>query len=275
MIKKSILLTALLMMSPVLAFAAGGGYPLDHIEPNLDDKASLQRGAKAYMNYCLGCHSLQYQRYGRTARDTGIPNNLMLEHLAFDPDTKIGDLMTNSISEENAKYWFGAPPPDLTLHSNLKGGPDWIYTYLRTFYEDDSRPFGVNNLVFENVGMPHILSGLQGRQIRPECKQVSQLASNGGIKRDVMTDEVLTEKLCGQDITDAGHYPLETIEGSGSMSTSEYDALVYDLANFLYYVGEPARMDRTRIGVYVLLFLAFFYIFTWLLGREYHKEFHR
>jgi hypothetical protein len=116
---------------------------------------------------------------------------------------------------------------------------------------------------------------LQGRQIRPECKQVSQLASNGGIKRDVMTDEVLTEKLCGQDITDAGHYPLETIEGSGSMSTSEYDALVYDLANFLYYVGEPARMDRTRIGVYVLLFLAFFYIFTWLLGREYHKEFHR
>jgi len=275
MMKRTFFLGVCLFLLPAFAMAASSGYPLDHIEPDLNDKASLQRGAKAYMNYCLGCHSLKYQRYGRTAKDIGIPDNLMLEHLAFDPDTKIGDLMTSSISEENAKYWFGAPPPDLTLHSNLKGGPDWIYTYLRTFYEDDARPFGVNNLVFENVAMPHVLGGLQGRQIRPECMQVPQLANNGGEKRDVMTGDVLFETKCGQEITDAGHYPLQKVENTGTMSTADYDAMIYDIANFMYYVGEPARIDRTRIGVYVLLFLAFFYIFTWLLGREYDKEFHR
>lgn len=272
---RNLFLSVCLFLLPAITMASDAGYPLDHIEPDLNDKASLQRGAKAYMNYCMGCHSLQYQRYGRTAKDIGIPDNLMLEHLAFDPDTKIGDLMTNSITEDNAKYWFGAPPPDLTLHSNLKGGPDWIYTYLRTFYEDETRPFGVNNLVFENVGMPHVLGGLQGRQVRPECMQVSQKASNGGVKRDVMTDDVLMEKMCGHEITDAGHNPLQKIENTGSMTTEEYDGMIYDIANFLYYVGEPARIDRTRIGVYVLLFLAFFYIFTWLLGREYDKEFHR
>lgn len=269
------LFALLLVIFPGIAFAAGGGYPLDHMTPNLDDKASLQRGAQTYMNYCLGCHSLQYQRYKRTADDLEIPEGLMLEHMVFDPNTKIGDLIENNMSKENAKFWFGAAPPDLTLHSNLKGGPDWLYTYLRTFYEDDSRPLGVNNLVFENVGMPHVLAGLQGRQVRPECMQVPRIASNGGVVRDPITIEIVTEEMCGTDLLDAGHYPLVKVEGTGSMSTDEYDTLVYDLANFMYYVGEPARMDRTRIGVYVLLFLAFFYVFALLLGREYEKEFHK
>jgi ubiquinol-cytochrome c reductase cytochrome c1 subunit len=144
--------------------ASDAGYPLDHMEPDIHDQASLQSGMQTYMNYCVGCHSLQYQRYKRTATDLGIPDSLMLEHLVFDPETKIGDLIENTMSKENARNWFGAAPPDLTLHSNLKGGPDWLYTYLRTFYADSSRPLGVNNLVFENVGMRHALVVLQGMQ---------------------------------------------------------------------------------------------------------------
>jgi cytochrome c1 len=147
------------------ASAEDAAYPLDHIEPDIHNQPSLQRGAKTYLNYCMGCHSLQYQRYKRTAADLGIPENLMLEHLVFDPDTRIGDLMENTMSGKNARNWFGASPPDLTLHSNLKGGPDWLYTYLRTFYRDDARPFGMNNLLFENVGMPHALLNLQGMQV--------------------------------------------------------------------------------------------------------------
>lgn len=273
--KRVLLATLLLILLPLTGFAASSGYPLDKMDPDIHDKASLQSGLQTYMNYCMACHSLQYQRYKRTADDLGIPENLMLEHIVFDPEAQIGSLMTNTLSVEHAKAFFGAAPPDLTLHSNLKGGPDWIYTYLRTFYLDDSRPLGVNNLVFENVGMPHVLAGLQGTQIRPECMQLPQKASNGGVIRDALTDEVMTTELCGQDIVDAGYYPLELVEGSGSLTPEAYDQVIYDLANFMYYVGEPARIDRTRIGVYVLLFLAFFYVFAWLLGREYQKEFHK
>jgi cytochrome c1 len=254
--------------------ASDAGYPLDHMEPDIHNQASLQNGMQTYMNYCIGCHSLQYQRYKRTATDLGIPDSLMLEHLVFDPETKIGDLIENTMSKDNAKNWFGAAPPDLTLHSNLKGGPDWLYTYLRTFYADDSRPLGVNNLVFENVGMPHALVELQGMQVKT-CKQVPRLASNGGDMRDPLTNEFITEEVCGEDLVERGYSPLEHVEGTGKLSTEEYEQVVYNLANFLYYMGEPARLDRTRIGWYVLLFLAFFYVFAWLLGREYHKEFHK
>ena len=256
------------------ASAADASYPLDHIEPDIHDQASLQRGARTYMNYCMGCHSLEYQRYKRTAEDLGIPEDLMLKHLVFDPDTRIGDLMTNTMSDDSSRNWFGASPPDLTLHSNLKGGPDWLYTYLRTFYRDDSRPFGMNNLLFENVGMPHVLLDLQGMQIKT-CKQVPKVAPNGGDMRDPLTNEFILEEVCGDDLVRRGYSPLEKVEGTGSLTTAEYDQVIYDLANFMFYIGEPARIDRTRIGWYVLLFLAFFYVFTWLLGREYHKEFHR
>jgi cytochrome c1 len=255
------------------AQAAESLYPLEHIKPDLDNKASLQRGMRTFMNYCFGCHTLKYQRYKRTAADLGIPENLMLENLIFDPDVRIGSLMDNSMSVDKAKQWFGQPPPDLTLVSNLRGGPDWVYTYLKTFYEDESRPFGVNNLVFENVAMPNVLVGLQGKQVKA-CKDVPRVAENGGLMMDPLTNQYLTEKKCGQELIERGYSPLELVPGSGKLSPEEYDQLAYDLANFLYYMAEPARIDRTRIGVYVLLFLAFFYVFTWLLGREYDKEYH-
>jgi len=267
------ILLAVLFLIPGLAFAASAPIPLDHMDPDLDDKASLQRGMKTFMNYCLGCHSLKYQRYQRTADDLGIPHDLMMEHLVFDPSVQIGSLMENAMSEDTAKQWFGAVPPDLTLYTQLKGGPDYFYTYMRTFYEDETRPFGVNNLLFENVGMPHALLDLQGMQ-RKVCKQIPKLAANGGEMRDPVSGESITEEKCEQDLIDRGYSPLELVEGTGQLSREEYDQVVYDLANFLYYTGDPSRQERERIGIYVLLFLAFFYVFTHLLGREYTKEFH-
>lgn len=260
---------------PGLAVAAGGDLPipLDQMTPDLDDKASLQRGAQTYMNYCMACHSLKYQRYNRTARDLGIPEDLMMEYLVFDPSARVGDLGNNAMAVDSAKQWFGSVPPDLTLYTKLQGGPDYLYTYMRVFYEDKTRPFGVNNLLFENVGMPHPLVELQGLQ-RKVCKQIPMLAENGGEMRDPLTGIPVTEEKCGQDLIDRGFSPLELEEGSGSLTPDEYDQLIYDLSNFLYYVGDPSRQERERIGVYVLLFLAFFFVFTVMLGREYTKEFH-
>ena len=239
--------------------AAESTIPLLPMTPDLDDKASLQRGAKTYMNYCLGCHSLQYQRYERTANDLGIPHELMLEHLVFDPDTRIGSLIENSMALSSAKAWFGAAPPDLTLYTSLKGTPDYLYTYLKSFYADPARPLGVNNLLFENVGMPHVLLDLQGLP-RKVCR--TKLEADGS-----------TQEPCDTDVIVDGRYMLE-VDDSGSMSPEEYDQVAYDLTNFLYYVAEPTRQERERLGTYVLLFLAFFFVFTYLLGREYTKEFH-
>lgn len=264
---------ALMLLTPVLAWASEGSYPLDEMIPNLDDKASLQGGAATYMNYCMGCHSLKYQRYVMTAKDLGISEEMMLEHLAFDSDTRIGDLMENSMNPDDARNWFGIMPPDLTMLTKLKGGPSWLYTYMRTFYIDESRPFGVNNLVFENVGMPHVLVQLQGRQEKI-CKQIPVLAKNGGERRDPLGGQPLTEEKCGQDLVDREYSPLQLIEGSGKLTSAQYDKLIYDLANFLYYTGDPTRQERERIGVYVLLFLAFFAVFSWLLHREYWKNIH-
>lgn len=261
------------MTISVPAVAAQAGYPLLHMEPDLHDKASLQRGARTYMNYCLGCHSLQYQRYERTADDLGVPHDLMLQHLVFDPDKQIGSPIDNTITSDHAKSWFGAVPPDLTLYTSLKGGPDYLYTYLKTFYEDPARPLGVNNLVFENVGMPHALLELQGVQ-RKVCKEIPRLAANGGEMRDPLTSIPITEKTCGEELVSRGYSPLELVDGTGSLSAQEYDQVVFDLSNFLYYVADPSRLERERLGVYVLLFLAFFFVFTYLLGREYTREFH-
>ena len=269
------MLLAVLIMLPGFALAAGGEtpIPLDAMEPNLEDQASLQRGAKTYLNYCMGCHSLKYQRYQRTADDLGIPADLMMEHMVFDSSVQIGSLMDNTMSVDHAKQWFGSVPPDLTLYTMLKGGPEYLYTYMRVFYEDKTRPFGVNNLLFENVGMPHPLVELQGLQ-RKVCKQIPLLADNGGEMRDPLSGEPITSEQCGDDLLHRGFSPLELVEGTGSLTPEEYDQVIYDLANFLYYTVDPSRLDRERIGIYVLLFLAFFYVFTWLLGREYTKEFH-
>ena len=128
------------LLSNVALGAGGSNWPMDDIEVDPSNKASLQRGVKYYQNYCATCHSMEYQRYERVADDLGIPHDLMMENLMFDKQAKIGDLMDNAMDPKEAKTWFGATPPDLTLVSRVKGGPDWLYNYLRTFYEDPSRP---------------------------------------------------------------------------------------------------------------------------------------
>jgi ubiquinol-cytochrome c reductase cytochrome b subunit len=238
---------------------ACGTIECDTFEANLDDKASLQSGLNTYMNYCMGCHSLEYSRYIRVADDLGIPHDIMEQNIIYD-DAGIGSLMDNAMPKPLAKKWFGAAPPDLTLVARARN-PEWLYTYLRTFYKDDSRPYGVNNKVFPAVGMPHVFLELQGMQ---ECAMGPVRAANGGIKRDPLTGEDILEKECGRlVVTDAG---LQTPE--------EFDKTVYDLVNFLEYVAEPMQQDRKRIGIYVLFFLAIFFVFAWLLNREYSKDVH-
>jgi ubiquinol-cytochrome c reductase cytochrome b subunit len=237
-----------------------GSMACDEIAVNPRDKASLQSGARTYMNYCMGCHSLQYSRYNRVAEDLGIPEDLFIANLMFDPDVKIGSLMTSSMDERNAKVWFGAPPPDLTLISRARQ-PEWLYTYLRTFYKDDSRPYGVNNKVFKDVGMPHVLLELQGMQ---ECAMGPVPAHNGGVKRDPLTGMDILEDPCGQF----------TIAEAGQMTPEEFDVAMYDLVNFLSYTAEPMVTDRHRIGIFTLLFVALFTVFAWLLNREYWKDVH-
>ena len=190
-------------------------------------------------------------------RTASIP--LLWQHRT---DQKIGDLITTAMDPEGAKAWFGAPPPDLTQVAKTRGG-EWIYNYLKTFYDDPSRPFGVNNKVFPNVGMPNALAGLQGLQ-REACIQVPKVAENGGEMRDPLIPGLaITEEKCGQLVVD---------EGTGMYSAEEFDTAVYDLTNFLYYVAEPTRLERHRTGVFVLLFLIILGCFTYLLNREYWKD---
>lgn len=270
---KRLLITCMLF-TPLAVMAAGDEPHLLPMEPDIHNQASLQRGLQTYMNYCMTCHSLKYQRFERTADDLGIPHDLFMANLVFDKNLPIGSLMENSVSTERAKNWFGAAPPDLTLVSRLRGGPDWVYTYLKSFYVDTSRPLGVNNMVFPNVGMPHVLMDLQGTQVRSECLDLPKIAENGGEMRDPLTSTPITEKVCGDEIAARGYDPLTIIPGSGQLSADEYDQLAYDLANFLHYVGDPSRSERENLGVYVLFFLAFFFVFAYLLNREYWKDVH-
>jgi ubiquinol-cytochrome c reductase cytochrome b subunit len=237
-----------------------GSMPCDEIAVDPHDKASLQNGAKLYMNYCMGCHSLKYARYNRVAADLGIPDDLFEANLIFDPNTKIGALMDNSMDKGNAKVWFGAAPPDLTLVSRARQ-PEWLYTYLRTFYKDPSRPYGVNNKVFKDVGMPHVLLELQGMQ---ECAMGPVSAHNGGVKRDPLTGQDILEDPCGRF----------SISEAGEMTPEEFDGAMYDLVNFLAYMAEPMAADRQRIGIYVLLFIVLFFVLASLLNREYWKDVH-
>jgi len=250
----------LTLLLPGLAWSAASDWPMERMKPDLTNMPSLQNGFRLYVNYCLGCHSLQFQRYERTADDLQIPHDIALENLIFTGQA-IGGLMEIAMDPNLAKNWFGAPPPDLTMVARVRG-TEWIYNYLKTFYLDDMRPFGVNNKVFPNVGMPHALLELQGVQ-REGCIQVPKMASNRGEMRDPLEPgRVITEERCGELVLDAG---------TGRLSSEEYDQAVYDISNFLHYVGDPSRAERHRLGGYVLLFLLILWVFTWLLGREYNK----
>lgn len=244
--------------------AGGGGADLDPFEPNLEDLPSLQRGMTYYVNYCLGCHSLKFQRYERTARDLGIPADIALDNLVF-TGAAIGSLMETAMPAEGAKNWFGAAPPDLTMVDRVRGTA-WVYNMLKGFYADPERPFGVNNRVFENIAMPHVLAGLQGvpELVCKGKKPVDLLAGRSVLRRDA-NGEIVREDNCSW---------TRPAPGTGSLTAGEFDQVAKDLANFLHYVGEPGRQERRRIGVWVLAFLGLLFGLATLLNREYWKDVH-
>lgn len=237
-----------LFLAPLTAsLAAGPAAELQDANINLKDKASLQRGANYYMNYCMGCHSLHYMRYNRMAEDIGISDEELRNNLIFG-DAKPGDLMLNAMSEEDGVAWFGTEIPDLSLVTRWRS-PDWVYTYLKTYYVDETRPYGVNNLTFPDVGMPHPFVHLQGLQV--------PVYSEGH----------------GPDSAQPHVIGVELVE-AGQMTPEEYDTMVRDLTNFLTYVGEPYKLERQRLGLYVLLFLGLMFILAYLLKKEYWKDIH-
>lgn len=238
---------------PAMGLAAGGGAALDSMEPDHTNKESLQRGAALFTNYCMGCHSAEYARYKRVAEDLEIPVELYEENLIF-TGAKIGELMKNSMNKDMAADWFGAPPPDLTLEARLRG-TDWVYSYLRGFYKDESRPLGVNNVVFPKVGMPHVLVGLQGL-----CAEEPHIGTEPSV--DPLSGNVMHSDVCA-------NYAIE-----GSMSGPEFDQAMWDLTNFLSYMADPIKVERERLGLFVLIFVAIFFVFAYLLNREYWKDVH-
>jgi len=245
---KKQLLTILLLVSPALVLANEGGAHLDKAQIDPTNQESLQRGARTFVNYCMGCHSAKYERYNRMARDLGMSEDDVLENLMF-TDARIGDTMDIAMRSKDAKKYFGAAPPDLTLVARRRG-VDWLYTYLRTFYQDDSRPFGVNNKVFDKVGMPDVLWQLQGWQ-KPVYE--TETDDNGNEHQKLVDVELVTQ---------------------GSQSPAEFDRTVRDLVNFLAYMAEPVKLQRQSLGIKVLLFLFVLLIITYLLKKEYWKDVH-
>lgn len=243
--KKIIFVLSLLL--PMSVMAAGGNVHLDEAEYDLTDKASLQKGAQLFMNYCLGCHQTQYQRYQRTFDDLDIPLELGQANLQFTGE-KPGEHIKNAMPSESGAKWFGAPPPDLTLVARVRGA-DWIYTYLRSFYADESTKFGVNNLVFPDVGMPHALEELQGVPRKTSEK--------------MLIDGEMVERYVGLKA-----------DGSGELSAAEYDTAVLDLVNYLVYIGEPSRLQSESIGRWVMIFLLVLLVLVYLLKKDYWRDIH-
>jgi len=240
---KKLITLILLLLLPMSVFASGS-VGLQEADIDLSDNASLQRGAKTYVTYCLGCHSAKHIRYKRIALDLGIEDATVLKDIA-PVGAAIYDQMHSAMNGHDANKWFGTTPPDLSLIARSRGA-DWLYSYLKGFYVDKSKPLGVNNTVFEDVGMPNMLWQLQGLQT--------------AVYKEGEGKEKVIEKLI--------------IEEKGTMSEEEFDKTVNDLVNFLVYVGEPVQLERERIGKYVLFFLLMFLGIAYLLKKEYWKDIH-
>lgn len=221
------------------------------VEVDIHDQAKLQRGARLFMNYCSGCHALRFMRYNRMAKDLGlttfagdIDSDLLYSNLIF-TSAKIHDPIENSMPPEGALQWFGRVPPDLSLSARERG-PEWIYTYLKSFYVDKSRPFGSNNALVPDVAMPNILAPLEGVVIAEHTEN--------NANHDLPPNLVLLEQ--------------------GEMTEQQFDSALQDLVTFLVYVGEPAQLVRYKMGGFVILFLCIFLIFAYQLKRFYWRNIH-
>jgi ubiquinol-cytochrome c reductase cytochrome c1 subunit len=239
------LITVFLFLTLTFSFGAyaSEGIKLQDANIDLTDNASLQRGAKHFVTYCLGCHSIKHIRYLRIALDVDIDPKKVLKDIAPE-GANIYDQIHSAMNAHDAEKWFGIQPPDLSLIARSRGA-DWLYSYLKGFYADKSKPFGVNNTVFQDVAMPNVLWQLQGQQ-KPVYKAKG--------------DEQVIDKLA--------------IEEPGTLSTAEFDLMVNDLVNFLVYAGEPVQLERQRIGKYVLFFILMFIVLAYMLKKEYWKNIH-
>jgi ubiquinol-cytochrome c reductase cytochrome c1 subunit len=236
----AIIAAPLFALFATAAFASGAELHLDHAPDKRTDNAALQNGARIFVNYCLNCHSASYMRYNRL-QDIGLSEAQIKDNLMFTAD-KVGEPMRIAMTRDDAKAWFGAAPPDLTIvarsrASEFGSGPDWLYTYLRSFYRDEARPTGWNNTVFENVGMPHALWELQGIQVKDAHGKLS-------------------------------------IETPGKLTPEQYDEAVADLVAYLQYMGEPVSEFRKSLGIMVIVFLGILLVFAYALKREYWKDIH-
>lgn len=241
---KMILIAILFAAMPGLVTAAAGSIPLDKAPVDHSDKESLRQGGKLFVDYCMGCHSAEYMRYSRLAEDLEIPPDTLMSDYMIVTDNP-GDTMQVALSDEQAAMWFGTKIPDLSLVTRSRGS-DWLYTYLRNFYADESRPFGVNNRLFRDVAMPHVLEDLQG------------------LKQAVYTTD------------DHGQRQIERLEPMlpGALSEEQFDKQIGDLVNFLDYVGDPVKVERERLGFKVLIFLVLFFGLAYALKREYWRDIH-
>ena len=233
----------------VLQVHAAGNVQLMKAHIDLSDMESLQQGARYYMNYCTGCHSANYMRYNRIGEDLGIADEALNANFMFGTD-KSGDTMGISMRAHDSEAFFGVTPPDLSVIARSRGA-DWLYSYLLSFYLDDSRPMGVNNTVFKGASMPHVLWELQGWQV-PVYETV---ADKDGHEHEVFKNFELIKP--------------------GLQSPEEYEKTVNDLVNFLVYMGEPAQLQRKKVGFWVLLYLILVMVpVTYLLKKEYWKDVH-
>lgn len=247
--KKTILVFLAALGFALGAHASSGGIAWDKAPIDVNNKESLQRGARLFANYCLSCHSAAFMRYNRL-KDIGLTEQQIKDNLMFTTD-KVGDTMKANIDPKQAKEWFGGLPPDLTLIARSRAGSqgsgaDYLYTYLRTYYPDDTKATGWNNLAFPNVGMPHALWELQGTR----------------------------KPIIEGSLDHGGHVKGWEQLSPGTLSAQEYDAAVADLVNFLQWMGEPAQTQRKNLGYAVLAFLLVLCFVTWRLNQSFWKEVH-
>ncbi|MCE8019720.1 cytochrome c1 [Halomonas sp. MCCC 1A11036] len=254
---KKQLFALLFALVPFMAMAAPAPDVPYSMTPDLRDQESLQRGMQLYVNYCMGCHTLEHQRFARAAEDFGMPQDLVEENLIFSSSLAFNDQMRIAMDHDDAANWFGSAAPDLTLHGRLRG-PDWIYSYLLTFYRDPSRPNGVNNEVFPMVAMPNVLEPLQGVQEKV-CAETDRPVE--GAELDPLTGKYQSCEVL-------------QVTQPGSMEAEEFQEAVYDLTNFLAYVGEPSKLQAQVLGPKVLIFIFIFGVLAYLLKREYWRDIH-
>ena len=235
--------TLLLLLTLSFGSLASEEAKLQEADIDLSDKVSLLRGAKHFVTYCLGCHSAKYMRYLRIALDAGVDEKTVLKDIAPE-GASIYDQLHSAMNKHDAEKWFGTQPPDLSLIARSRGA-DWLYSYLKSYYIDPARPFGVNNMIFEDTAMPDPFWQLQGEQHTVQRKTIW------------------------------GEYTQLVLDEPGLLSPKEFDLMVNDLVHFLVYVGEPVQMERQSIGKYVLIFLAVFFVIAYLLKKEYWKDIHK